>query len=58
MVLFLPLTPLIEALRMVSIEGQSILDTGPHVLLLGGWVVVSFFLAGGCSGSPGHRLAP
>lgn len=42
---FLPLTPLIEALRMVSIEGQSILDTGPQLLLLGGWVVLSFFLA-------------
>jgi ABC-2 type transport system permease protein len=42
---YLPLTPLIEALRKVSIEEQSITDTGPQLLLLGGWVVVSFLLA-------------
>jgi ABC-2 type transport system permease protein len=42
---YLPLTPLIEALRKVSIEGQSILDTGPQLLLLGVWVLVSFVLA-------------
>jgi ABC-2 type transport system permease protein len=43
---FLPLTPLIEALRKVSLEGLSIVDTGPQLLLLGVWGVVSFALAG------------
>jgi ABC-2 type transport system permease protein len=42
---WLPLTPLIEALRKVSIDGLSIMDTGPQLALLGGWVVVSFALA-------------
>jgi ABC-2 type transport system permease protein len=42
---FLPLTPLIEALRMVSLDGDSILATGPQLLLLGGWVMVSFLIA-------------
>ena len=42
---FLPLTPLIEAMRMVSIEGLSIIDTGPQLLQLGAWVVVSFLIA-------------
>ena len=42
---FLPLTPLIEALRKVSLEGLSIVDTGPQLLLLGVWGVVSFALA-------------
>ena len=42
---FLPLTPLIEALRMVSLDGESILATGPQLLLLGGWVLVSFLIA-------------
>jgi ABC-2 type transport system permease protein len=42
---FLPLTPLIEALRKVSLEGLSITDTGPQLLLLGAWGVVSFALA-------------
>lgn len=42
---YLPLTPLIEALRKVSLEGLSIADTGPQLVLLGVWVVVSFALA-------------
>jgi ABC-2 type transport system permease protein len=43
---FLPLTPLIEAMRKVSLEGLSIADTGPQVLQLGIWVVISFLVAG------------
>jgi ABC-2 type transport system permease protein len=42
---YLPLTPLIEAMRMVSIEGLSIVDTGPQLVQLGIWVVVSFLIA-------------
>ena len=42
---FLPLTPLIEALRKISVDGLSIVDTGPQLALLGAWVIVSFFLA-------------
>jgi len=42
---YLPLTPLIEALRKVSIDGLSITDTGPQLALLAGWIVVSFALA-------------
>jgi ABC-2 type transport system permease protein len=42
---YLPLTPLIEALRKVSLEGLSITDTGPQLILLGAWGVVSFALA-------------
>lgn len=42
---YLPLTPLIEAMRKVSIEGLSITDTGPQLLLLGGWVLLSFVIA-------------
>ncbi|HEX2030819.1 MAG TPA: ABC transporter permease [Actinomycetota bacterium] len=43
---YLPLTPLIEAMRKVSIEGLSIADTGPQLLLLGAWVAISFAIAG------------
>ena len=42
---YLPLTPLIEAMRKVSLDGLSITDTGPQLLLLGAWVVVSFLIA-------------
>lgn len=45
-VTFLPLTPLIEALRTVSLEGLPITETGSQLLLLGSWVLVSFVLAG------------
>ncbi len=43
---FLPLTPLIEALRKVAIDGLSIASTGPQLAMLGAWVVVSFLIAG------------
>ncbi|HYU57700.1 MAG TPA: ABC transporter permease [Actinomycetota bacterium] len=42
---YLPLTPLIEALRKVSVDGLSIVDTGPQLVKLGAWVVASFALA-------------
>lgn len=42
---YLPLTPLIEALRLVTIDGESITATGSQLALLGGWVVVSFLIA-------------
>ena len=45
-VAWLPLTPLIEALRAVSIDGLSITAAGPQVAMLGGWVAVSFLIAG------------
>ncbi|HXF56784.1 MAG TPA: ABC transporter permease [Actinomycetota bacterium] len=41
----LPLTPLIEALRAVSLDGRSITATGPQLLELGAWAVVLLALA-------------
>jgi ABC-2 type transport system permease protein len=43
---YLPLTPLLEALRAVTLEGESIATTGPQLLLLGAWVAASFLIAG------------
>ena len=45
-VAFLPLTPLIEALRTVSVDGLPITETGSQLLLLGAWVAASFAIAG------------
>jgi ABC-2 type transport system permease protein len=42
---WLPLTPLLEALRKVSVDGLSITATGPQLVMLAGWVAVSFLLA-------------
>jgi ABC-2 type transport system permease protein len=45
LVSLLPLTPLIEAMRKIAIDGDSIADCGPQVLALLIWMVVSFGLA-------------
>jgi ABC-2 type transport system permease protein len=42
---FLPLTPLLEAIRAVSVEGEPITSVGPQILALTIWVGVSFLLA-------------
>jgi ABC-2 type transport system permease protein len=42
---FLPLTPLIDALRAVMLEGQSLVEQLPRLALLAGWAVVTFGLA-------------
>jgi ABC-2 type transport system permease protein len=52
---FLPLTPLIEALRTVSVDGLSITETGPQLLLLGAWVLASFAIAGAAFRFRGSR---
>jgi ABC-type multidrug transport system permease subunit len=41
----LPLTPLIDALRNVSLEGASLLSQWPQVVTLAAWAAVSFVLA-------------
>ncbi|HXF71788.1 MAG TPA: ABC transporter permease [Actinomycetota bacterium] len=42
---FLPLTPLLEAMRKVVLEGLPISSTGSQLLRLAAWTVVSFLLA-------------
>lgn len=42
---YLPLTPLIDAMRKVSVDGLSITATGHQLLLLGAWVVGSLAIA-------------
>jgi ABC-type polysaccharide/polyol phosphate export permease len=41
----IPLTPLIEALRNVSLEGASLASQWPQVATLAAWAVASFVLA-------------
>lgn len=41
----LPLTPLIDAMRKISVEGLPITDCLPQIAALSVWVVVSFALA-------------
>jgi ABC-2 type transport system permease protein len=44
-VAFLPLTPLIEAMRKISLDGLPITEVGPQLLLLCVWIALSFLLA-------------
>jgi ABC-2 type transport system permease protein len=41
----LPLTALIDALRMVALDGATLLSTAPHLLVLVAWGVASFVVA-------------
>ena len=42
---FLPLTPLLEAIRAVSVEGDPITSVGPQIAALTAWVLVSYVIA-------------
>lgn len=44
-VAFLPLTPLLEAMRIVAVDGDPITAAGSQLLVLAIWVVVSFAVA-------------
>jgi ABC-2 type transport system permease protein len=41
----LPLTQLVDALRLVILEGATLIDVSSHLLILGAWAVGTFLLA-------------
>ena len=45
MVKFLPLTPLLEAVRAVTVQGDPITSVGPQIAALTAWVVASYVMA-------------
>ncbi len=45
LVKILPMTPMLEAMRHVSIDGWQIWQTWPQLAILGGWLVVSSIAA-------------
>lgn len=42
---FLPLTPLVQAMRKIALEGAGVGQLGGEIMLLGAWIVVSFAVA-------------
>ena len=42
---FLPLTPFIDGVRMIMVEGQHLIDILPQVGMLAAWGVVIYFIA-------------
>ena len=45
MIKLLPLTPVIDALRALMMDGKSILTMGPEIIVIVIWSIVPFFLA-------------
>ncbi len=42
---FLPLTPIIDGIRLIATEGKHLIDILPQIGLIGIWVVVIYFIA-------------
>lgn len=42
---FIPLTPVIDSIRLVITEGASLFDLGPQLLVMTGWTVIVYFIA-------------
>jgi ABC-2 type transport system permease protein len=42
---FLPLTPVIDGIRLILTEGQSLIDVGAQLAQIGGWLVVIYIIA-------------
>ncbi len=42
---FIPLTPIVESIRLVVTEGKTVFDLGPELLIIGGWTIVIYIIA-------------
>ena len=42
---FLPLTPVIDGIRLITTEGKSLLQLGPQIGLIAIWMVIIYFIA-------------
>ncbi|HSX36433.1 MAG TPA: ABC transporter permease [Patescibacteria group bacterium] len=42
---FLPLTPVIDGIRLIATEGKGILELGPQIGLIAAWIVVIYIIA-------------
>ncbi len=42
---FLPLTPVIDGTRLIATEGQSLLQLGPQLAMMGAWIVLIYIVA-------------
>ncbi len=42
---FLPLTPVIDGIRLIATEGKHLTQLGPQLLLIGVWMIVIYFIA-------------
>lgn len=42
---FLPLTPVIDGLRLLTTEGQHLINIAPQIGVVGGWLVIVYIIA-------------
>jgi len=42
---FLPLTPIIDGIRLIATEGKHLIDILPQIGLIGAWLVIIYFIA-------------
>ncbi|MEI7683178.1 MAG: ABC transporter permease [Candidatus Saccharibacteria bacterium] len=42
---FLPLTPVIDGIRLITTEGKTLLQLGPQIGLIFAWMIVIYFIA-------------
>lgn len=42
---FIPLTPIIESIRLVITEGKTVFDLGPQMAIMLGWTIVIYIVA-------------
>jgi ABC-2 type transport system permease protein len=42
---FLPLTPVIDGVRLIATEGKHLVELGPQLALMGGWLIIIYLLA-------------
>lgn len=42
---FIPLTPIIDSIRLIATEGKHLIDILPQIGLIGAWIVVIYFIA-------------
>ena len=42
---FLPLTPIIDGIRLIATEGKGLIDILPQIGLIGAWIIVIYFIA-------------
>jgi len=42
---YLPLSPVIDGVRLIATEGKSLLDIGPQLLIVAVWMVVVYIIA-------------
>lgn len=42
---FIPLTPIIDGLRLILTEGRTLLDLGPQMVIIGGWTLLIYVVS-------------